>query len=834
MNYFSLLKFLLIFITCVKHATSTSKKISKILKICGTPNGCKWLTKDKDHIIDEVFVCSEIYNNFNITKCDLATKKYQYKDLIILTLLFDEKINKPILNNSFQMYKFADIIKPGLSSMIKLVNLKGFDVNLALELSDFAGFEFYDIDFDFYNSRDKTIIRTCEEYKSSLNQWPQKKFIFNASSSSLIEYHKVSLSNSKFRTPVCPLLFENTKLDGLHITNLVKSYYKNNVIKYLKVNESINSEIRIYELENFYRLDLNRELVNEIIFEKTPEFLFDGVINSIETDLFRSFERLKSIEFNPVSFLEVVRKQGIKWIRSINYQLKVNLSDLKSVKSFMSKSVEIKFTVKNVFDFQHNPKAQQFYDEDFCLFAEYPFNQLVIVHQLLEKSDLSCTNIWIIQYYSIYYKATNRSDLRNMLNKSLQTVLKDKSVSTKCDFVTRLRKCDKKPLKTTNENNIAFDLMVISQFLLVVFTPLISFIGIVTNLQTVVTIINKKNRIELKEKHYTYMAINSISNILILLIQISSLINECQYPFGIFCSSVRKYKFVQYFKIIVVETFSSFLRLISNFTYVAFSINRISLIANKVNTNNKGFFKRFSKLSVLKYLIFSAILSFLLSVVKAFRFKINLFMPIETYPYLFFRNILNYYDKNKTIYKLLFVFNAIHDFISYVFFAFINLAFDLILLVRMRTVLNEKMEKLKNLQDEKLKEKKLNESDEAMRKLTLMVILNAFVNFAFKVPISITSLNDLRLLITTQFDRLRVQGEDGRELFKFPYTMKNICYLDEICSIFNNFGNFLFIISLSINLFFYLKFDKKFNLAFYLVFGCFDNKKKAVNVKVKP
>ena len=110
--------------------------------------------------------------------------------------------------------------------------------------------------------------------------------------------------------------------------------------------------------------------------------------------------------------------------------------------------------------------------------------------------------------------------------------------------------------------------MVISQFLLVIFTPIVSLIGIVTNLFVLLTIVNKKNRSELKEKHYTYMAINSISNILILVIQILSLINECQYPFGIFCSSVRKYMFVQYFKIIIVETFSSFLRLVSNLTYV--------------------------------------------------------------------------------------------------------------------------------------------------------------------------------------------------------------------------------------------------------------------------
>ena len=825
MNYFFHLNLLLIYIACAKYVMSTS--ISKIVGICGMPDGCEWET-EKKNMMDEIFVCSKIYNNFNTTKCDLATKKYQYMGFMFFTLLFDEKSKKIILNNSFQFYKFAHIIKAGLFSKIKLVNLKGFDVNLALELSELADFEFYDIDFDFY-SRDNKIIRTCEEYKNSLDDiWPPKKFIFNANSSSKMVYFTVKLINSQFRTPVCPLVFENTQLYGLWINNLVKSYYKKNVIKFLKVNRSINCTIKNYQLENFYGLDISKELINEKIFEKTSKFQFDGVINSIQTDLFKSIESLKSIQFNPVHLLEIVRKQGIQWIKNINYQVRVNLSDFESVKTCINKSVEIGLTVRNVFDFRHNPKAQLFYDEDFCLFVDYPFHQLVIIAESFEKTGLSCTTLWLIQYYSIYYETTSSFELQLTLNKSLQSVLKDKSVFTKCHFETRLRNCNKsqRPI-TKNGNNIAFDLMIISQFLLVIFTPIVSFIGIITNLFTFLTIVNKKNRSELKEKHYIYMAINSISNILILVIQIISLINECQYPFGIFCSSVRKYKFVQYFKIIVVETCSSFLRLVSNFTYVAFSINRISLVVTKVNTNNKGFFERFSTLSVLKYLILSSILSFLLALIKAFRFRINNFMPIEAYPYLFFRNDLNYYGEHKTIYQLLFVFDAIYNIINYVFFAFINLVFDLILMIRMRAVLKEKMNKFKNLQDHKLREKKQNESDEAMRKVTLMVILNALVNFAFKIPISITSLNDLRLLISTQFDQLGIAGLEGRDLFKFPYTMKDICYLDEICWIFNNFGNFLFIVSLTINIFFYLKFDKKFNIAFYLVFSFLGKKKKA-------
>ena len=824
-----LFKLIFIYITCLKNVSSS---IGEVVDICGKPDGCKWATINEG--IEEVLVCSKIYNKFNQTKFNEVAARISYTFFsrwIYFNIVFEEKIKKTILNNSFQLYKLADIKKAAYLSRVKLINLKGFDVNLALEFFNCRlVLEFHDVNFDFY-SREKKIIRTCEEYKSSLES--PKSFIFHSNTT---KQFKVFLANSQYRTPVCPLVFENTRLDELEINNLVKSYYKQNVIRFLKVNQSIKSNIRTQQFVNFYGLDLNKELINQEIFEKTSEFLFDGVINSIQTDLFKSFKSLKSIRFNPIYFIDILEKQGIQWIKNINNQISVNLSDLDSVKTYINKSVEIQFTIEDLFDFQHNSKAKIFHDEDFCLFVEFPFHQLVIVSQSFEKKDISCTTFWLIQYYSIYYQTTYSSDLKLTLNESLNSVLKDKSVFIKCDFDKRLRNCNKSQRQITkNGNNIAFDLMVISQFLLVIFTPIVSFIGIITNLLTFLTIVNKKNRSELKEKHYTYMAINSISNILILVIQILSLINECQYPFGIFCSSVRKYMFTQYFKIIVVETCSSFLRLVSNLTYVAFSINRISLVGNKVNTNNNGFFERFSTLSVLKYLIFSSILSFLFSIIKAFRFKINEFKPEETYPYVFFRNEKYFLYSNKTSFVFLFVFDAVYNFTNYVFFAFINLVFDLILLTRMRAVLKEKMDKFKNLQDQKLREKKQNESDEAMRKITMMVIFNTLVNFVLKIPISMTSLNDLRLLITIPYKSLKNNVQFGRQLFKFPYTMEDICYLDEICWIFNNFGNFLFIISLTINIFFYLKFDKKFNLAFYLVFSFLGKKKKqAQTQKVEP
>ena len=200
-------------------------------------------------------------------------------------------------------------------------------------------------------------------------------------------------------------------------------------------------------------------------------------------------------------------------------------------------------------------------------------------------------------------------------------------------------------ISETSSKFSTFDFMIITQLLVVIFTQLVCIFGIFTNMLIILTVVHKKNRKELKEKQYTYMAINSASNILILFIQILSLMNECEYyPFGIFCSSIRKYPFVQYFKIVVGETVSAFLRLFSNFTYLAFLINRLSL----VGVNNSGFIEYFSKLTIYKYLIFSSIFSALNSLIKGFRFRPNTFQAFESYPLVFHRDPI--FSKTKTTY----------------------------------------------------------------------------------------------------------------------------------------------------------------------------------------
>jgi hypothetical protein len=237
---------------------------------------------------------------------------------------------------------------------------------------------------------------------------------------------------------------------------------------------------------------------------------------------------------------------------------------------------------------------------------------------------------------------------------------------------------------------------------------------------------------------------------------------------------------------------------------------------------NGDFIEYFSKLSAYKYMIFSSVVSALLSLVKGFRFRLNSLQPDEIYPIIFHRDPFAFLVNFKSIYTLLFVFDAIYTMFNYIIFTFIHLLFDILLFHKIRKTIKEKEIKYKTiyLLIDSQYSKKLKENQETIRKVLTMVILSAFVSLISKIPISITSLNDLRLLINNPLDHLEIHSVRlGREFFKFPYSMKTICYYDETCLIFESFGNFLFLISLGINIFFFKRFDKKFSLSFNTAFG---------------
>jgi hypothetical protein len=82
---------------------------------------------------------------------------------------------------------------------------------------------------NFY-TKDGTLIRTCEQYKTE--SVTNKTFITKRN------LKRLKFFDIKFRVALCPLVFENAHINMVFINNLVDSFYKKNVIQFL--NETGN------------------------------------------------------------------------------------------------------------------------------------------------------------------------------------------------------------------------------------------------------------------------------------------------------------------------------------------------------------------------------------------------------------------------------------------------------------------------------------------------------------------------------------------------------------------------------------------------------------------
>lgn len=185
------------------------------------------------------------------------------------------------------------------------------------------------------------------------------------------------------------------------------------------------------------------------------------------------------------------------------------------------------------------------------------------------------------------------------------------------------------------------------------------------------------------------MALNSAINSWILLVFSTNLITECE-DYGFFCSRVRTYRFSQFYRMIVNEYLSSVLRLLSNLSYMIFSINRLSLIGRE----HGKFVTYVSKLSVKKFFAWCLMPCGVLSISRLFRFIPNSLQPDASYPY----PLVHYFGRiNRDLVFAYLAFDFIFSFVNNILFLLVNFILDIILAVLLRQALKEKEKKLIDL-----------------------------------------------------------------------------------------------------------------------------------------
>ena len=225
----------------------------------------------------------------------------------------------------------------------------------------------------------------------------------------------------------------------------------------------------------------------------------------------------------------------------------------------------------------------------------------------------------------------------------------------------------------------------IIQFVFFILMPIACLFGIVANLLVTITVTYKSNEKDLKENQYKYMGLNACSNILILSFQMISLTTECQYNenFGIFCSRIRKFMFFQFYRILFIEYLTHVLNLISNLSYICYSINRLSLIGQE----HGKFVTNVSKMKIKKFIKITFGFCLVLPVSKIFTFRPNYFKPEHNYPDFFESN---FSEKISALIIVYLAANIIYNLINSVGFMIANLVVDINLLMSMKKVLAER------------------------------------------------------------------------------------------------------------------------------------------------
>lgn len=368
-------------------------------------------------------------------------------------------------------------------------------------------------------------------------------------------------------------------------------------------------------------IELTSTFLNPSVFENSKMILIHDSIKSIDRDLFRKLKKINFFQIDAYYFRKLLHKHGIGWIHSINSKLNVNLSDTRDVKRYR----------KNVFQivvkfFWSTLISDVFPDEDFCLYSNFPFHQLVVVshhiwnYYTFKKSynyNLTCTFRWLAQYYPILWNLVS-GEVMIYMN---VTMTAESEMPSKCDFDRFIAACKKHPFEARrilDLNDLKIGIKYI-QVVLTISSYIISSFGIVTNTIFACIILNKKNEDLFKGlKQYPYLCAMSIFNCTILVIQIISWLSECKNIYDFFCPSTRRLVPIQFFKIIFKETLVIALRFMSNFAYFAFAFNRMALLGN----DNVKFVKNITEMNFKKYMIVTGLISTSLSVVKGFKYQV--------------------------------------------------------------------------------------------------------------------------------------------------------------------------------------------------------------------
>ena len=795
---------------------------------CNLPSDCSLKsisqTFEENKTFYYSFLCNGPSLNLNLnlplltsnatSKCLIRAQKYNnfyfaFKDLVMLKDVNLKNIIEYL--NSFETQYAITILKAENGIYIS--------DNEKLETTQQAFLKYLNqiilrrTKFIFY-SGDNKLIRSCQDFRDLNITWPKTIFHLN-----FFAEYTIFFSQPIFKNEICPFVFNNSIIQALFFAPLIDTFFWKNIPRFSTdiSNQPLNITIKRYFLELLENVNIDSTIMNKNLFKEVILLYILGDIRSIEENVFVSMDKIERIMIQNIK--KISHKQGIKWMANMNTNLKVNLSDQSQLDANMSQRKVIDLFI-DMFS-SEKQVTEAFPDEDFCLYKDFPFDQLIILAQISFNGNLffndntsSCTYAWLAKYFKIF--VDNRfiqffgPDIYPGLIGAINI-----TEGNRCDFNLLLSKCDKKQFQISqlpdpfNRFHVRHSVYF---FLLLCFfgSVIVSVIGIFTNGVVVFIISHKKNKKELDEqRHFHFMRMNALMNICIFIIHLLNLMTECNHSYEVYCSTIRRFVPIQLVRIALKEFLGTALILMSSLSYIAFTLNRIALLGKE----HGKIVNWISNICLKRFTVYCSIISLLTSVVKIFKYKLNLDSPGYDYPIQL--AIETSFIFNIVTSQIYLVVDFVSDLMVSLVYIVLQLIVDICLVYQLKTTLESKM---KSSQTQKQKELLKKKNDSAINRAIVMVILNAAFNLILKAPTCVIPLYNM---ISFKYQQSRFSSVKQHPLTHFHLFY---CEILGICNAFEELSKFLFLVSLTLNIIFFYNFDNMFKNCFFKIFPCKKNK----------
>ena len=306
---------------------------------------------------------------------------------------------------------------------INFVNLKGFELDIITTDQNISTHNFTHSYFLFQCIRCKIEfysngrhMKTCQDI---LNSDPNFIVMSLFQILPLNYLSQIILFHSEFKTTVCPLVFKNSHLEEFYVIGLADTFYKRNILTIENSTfDDLNSEINYLSIEKAEKINIDFNLLNPSVFQDLVTIYLSGSFNKIDGNSLNALKQLSIIQIVKRNYRDIIHKNGIKWIRDLNADVYVNLTNIINVEE-LKENYEISTHIKiGFFDSKTEMRLSKLFpDEDFCLYKDFPFNQLVILMEHIDKDIVkekltllnstihyTCSYLWLAQYFHLFLK----------------------------------------------------------------------------------------------------------------------------------------------------------------------------------------------------------------------------------------------------------------------------------------------------------------------------------------------------------------------------------------------------------------------------------------------